>query len=87
MSNQVTMTAAEKAELEALRAENAKLKEAANAKLTVKLGQGGTVCLYHGGRFPVALYASQWERILPFIKAGHIEAFIKANADKVARKS
>jgi hypothetical protein len=75
------------AQLEALKAENAKLKEANNAKISVKLGQGGTVCLYHGGRFPVALYASQWERILPYLKAGHVERFIAENADKVARKS
>ena len=55
--------------------------------VTLKLGQKGTVCMYHGGRWPLSLYASQWERIIDFIKAGKVEAFIKANEDKVARKA
>jgi len=45
-------------------------------KLSLKVGQSGTVCLYHGARYPIALYASQWARIIPFIKSGEIEAFI-----------
>lgn len=85
MSNQ-TLTAQERAELEQLRAENARMKSEANAKITLKMGEKGTIALYHGGRFPVALYASQWERILPFLKSGAVEKFIAEHADKVARK-
>ena len=57
-----------RAELEALRAENARLQKAVDAPrtgITVKLGQEkGTVCVYGLARRPVALYASQWKRLL-----------------------
>lgn len=82
----MSMTPAEKAELEALRAENAKMKADNEATITIKLGQKGTVAVYHGGRWPVSLYASQWERLLPFFKTGKVEEFIKANEAKVSRK-
>lgn len=55
------------------------MQEDSQRKLTLKVGQSGTVCLYHGARYPIALYLSQWERILPFVKSGAIERFIEAN--------
>ena len=61
--------------------------EAAQSKLTLKVGQSGTVCLYHGARYPIALYAEQWERILPFLKSGKVEEFIATNTAVIARKS
>ena len=83
-------TAAELANLskeELIRALQVSMAKPAN-KLSLKVGQSGTVCLYHGARYPIALYASQWERIIPFLKSGEVEAFIAANrpllaADKV----
>lgn len=53
-------------------------------KITLKVGEKGTVCLYHGGRYPVTLYRAQWERVLPFLKSGAIERFIEANASLLA---
>ena len=53
-------------------------------KLTYKVGEKGNVCVYGLGRFPVTLYASQWERLLS--EADAIKAFITANASKLARK-
>jgi len=52
--------------------------------ITLKVGKSGTVCLYHGARYPVTLYRSQWERVLPFLKSGAIERFIEANAALLA---
>lgn len=81
-------------ELETLRAELAKrdaliaqMKEDSQRKLTLKVGESGTVCLYHGARYPVALYREQWERILPFIKSGAVERFIEANASVLSVKA
>lgn len=75
-------------ELAALRAENERLKAATTAKIRLKLGEKGTVVLYiPGTRFPVSLYASQWETILPFLKSGAVETFIAEHASEVARKA
>lgn len=74
-------------ELEAARAEIARLKAAqTTGKLTLKVGQSGTVCLYHGARYPIALYAEQWERIIPFIKSGKLDEFMTANAALLSHK-
>lgn len=78
------MEDADKLELERLRAENAKLKEKANAPLTFKIGEKGGLSIYGNGRFPTTLYASQWERLLE--RADDIKAFLKANAHKLATK-
>lgn len=66
--------------------QQAALAAQATAKLTLKVGQSGTVCLYHGARYPIALYAEQWERLIPFIKSGQVEAFIAANSALLSRK-
>ena len=79
------MTREEMQALLAAQAEQIKALQAqAQSKMTLKVGQSGTVALYHGARYPIALYRSQWERILPFIKSGAIEAFISANASLLA---
>jgi hypothetical protein len=54
-----------KAELERLRAENAKLKSKDSAGLSLKVSEKGAVSLHGMGRFPVTLYKEQWLRILP----------------------
>lgn len=73
-----------KAQLEALMAENGKLKAAKSAEfakraLTVKVSQAGAVSVYGLGRFPVTLYKGQWEKLLSY--ADDISLFIMEHAD------
>ena len=51
-------------------------------KLTLKVSEKGAVSCYGLGRFPVTLYASQWDRLIAFIP--EVKAFIDANRDKMA---
>jgi len=46
--------------------------------------KSGAVSVYGLGRLPATLYASQWERVAADMP--RLLSFIKANADKVARK-
>ena len=73
-----------KAELERLRAENAKLKSRDSAGLSLKVSEKGAVSLYGMGRFPVTLYKEQWLRILA--SAPDIETFIRENDSKLKTK-
>ena len=73
-----------KAELESLRAENAKLKSKDSAGLSLKVSEKGAVSLYGMGRFPVTLYKEQWLRILA--SAAEVEAFIHENDSKLKTK-
>ena len=73
-----------KAELERLRAENAKLKSKDSAGLSLKVSEKGAVSLYGMGRFPVTLYKEQWLRILA--SAPEIETFIRENDSKLKAK-
>lgn len=66
--------------------QQAQMNASARSKITLKVGQSGTLCLYHGARYPIALYREQWERLLPYFKTGQIEAFIEANASLLATK-
>lgn len=72
------------AQIEALRAENAKLKAAKNGKLSLKVSEKGAVSVYGMGRFPVTLYRGQWERLIANVD--QITAFIEANADQLTVK-
>jgi hypothetical protein len=54
------------------------------AKLTIKVGEKGTVSVYGLGRFPVSLYREQWLRLLE--SAENIKAFIAANGDRLKVK-
>ena len=79
------MTQAEMlAQIEALKAENAKLKAAKQGKLTMKVSDKGALSVYGMGRFPVTLYREQWERLAKAMP--EIEAFIAANADSLSVK-
>lgn len=78
------------AQLEALRAENAKLKAAQEKArkpvgITAKVSTKGAISVYGLQRFPVTLYASQWQR---FIKEGvaQVEKCIAENGEKLATK-
>lgn len=72
------------AQIEALRAENAKLKAAKNGKLSLKVSDKGAVSVYGMGRFPVTLYRGQWERLIANVD--QIKAFIEANSDQLTVK-
>jgi hypothetical protein len=84
---------AEMAELAKLREENERLKAKiaarANGRLTVKVnllseGGKGNVSVYGLGRFPVTLYAKQWERLVAV--GSEILTVIENNRDDLAWK-
>ena len=71
------------AELERLRAENARLK-GGQSRVSLKVGAKGGVSLYGLGRFPVTLYKEQWVKLLDM--GEDIRAFIKENEGKLKAK-
>ena len=74
-----------KAELERLRAENARLKQRGSRGVSMKVSEKGGVSIYGLGRFPVTLYKEQWEKLLDM--SDDIRAFIQENAGKLKVKS
>lgn len=72
-------------QLEALRAENAKLKAARVHEPTLKVSEKGGISVYGLGRYPVSLYRSQMEKLLSM--APRIHAFIAENEEKLAKKA
>ena len=73
-------------EIARLRAENARLLANKNAKGTsLKISTKGAVSVYGLGRFPVTLYAGQWDKVKQMMP--EIEAFIVANAASLASKN
>jgi len=78
------MTEDLQAELERLRAENERLKQAGRSKLAMKVSEKGALSVYGMGRFPVTLYKEQWLRLLSM--AEEIKAFIEANQDSLKSK-
>ena len=73
-----------KAELERLRAENAKLKQRGSRGVSMKVSEKGAVSVYGLGRFPVTLYKEQWEKLLEM--ADDLRGFIQENAGKLKIK-
>lgn len=73
-----TMSAQEKSELTALRAELAALKAKKAASVKLKVSEKGAVSVYGLGRFPVTLYKEQMETLLS--KAEEIRNFIASNS-------
>jgi hypothetical protein len=73
------------AEIAALRAQIEAMRANSQSKLTCKVSEKGALCVYGLGRFPVTLYASQWERLLDHADA--IRAFAAANASTLVRKA
>ena len=72
---------------EELMAQIATLKAQAKAlpkEITMKVSTKGAVSLYGLGRFPITLYAGQWEKVLA--KAADIREFITTNESELARK-
>lgn len=72
------------AQIAKLRAENARLKARASARLRCKISEKGAVSVYGMGRWPVTLYASQWRALLGF--ASEIEAFLVDNSGSLSEK-
>lgn len=62
---------------EQLEAMVTKFQAGAQRKLTLKVSAKGAVSLYGMGRFPVTLYAAQWDKVLG--EAETIRNFIEAN--------
>ena len=56
-------------------------------ELTYKVSGKGAVSVYGMGRFPVTLYAAQWERLDSDAERKRRVEFIKANAKQLTRKS
>lgn len=73
------------AQIEALKAENAKLKQSKQGRLTMKISPKGCLSVYGMGRWPISLYKSQWQRLLGM--TSEIEKFMADNADKLAEKA
>ncbi len=64
-----------------------KMKQDSQRKLTCKVTEKGGVAVYGLGRFPVTLYASQWEQLIPFVKSGAVDRFIEANKAELSVKA
>lgn len=77
------------AELEALRAELAAAKQAAATsvrRITFKVSEKGAVSVYGlNARFPVTLYADQWDRLLGEVEG--LRSFIADNRPRLASKA
>jgi len=73
------------AQLEAANAKIAAMGAKSLQSLTVKRSEKGAVSVYGLGRFPVTLYASQWDRLAAELPK--VGAFIKANRSTLAAKS
>ena len=67
-----------------LEAENLALKSRPANKLSFKVSAKGCVSVLGLQRFPVTLYASQWERLAAIMP--ELQSFIQANAAALARK-
>jgi hypothetical protein len=75
------------AELARLKAENDALRARVPAAKTdggFKVTDKGAISFYHGSRFPVTLYLSQWEKLIASIP--HLQGFIETHRDKLAVK-
>lgn len=77
------------AELSKLRAENAALKagQGQGRALSCKVSEKGAVSVYGMGQWPVTLYRGQWDRLLAKESVVMINAFIKANEDRLSIKA
>lgn len=71
-------------QIAALKAENEALKNRKVASHGIKVSPKGAVSVYGLGRFPVTLYASQWETL--FTKQEDVKSFITTNLAALASK-
>ena len=80
----ITNLVALQAEIERLKKENEALAAKRSGALSVKASAKGAVSVYGLGRFPVTLYAEQWERLLA--NAEKVKGFIEENRETLATK-
>ncbi len=73
------------AELERLRAENARLKHDRGRTVSLKVSAKGGVSVYGLGRFPVTLYKEQWITLLAM--TDDIQAFLTDHDAELKTKS
>jgi len=73
-----------KAELERLRAENAKLKGRSRGSVYLKVSEKGGLSVYGLGRFPVTLYKEQWQKLLGM--ADEIREFLQEHDAELKTK-
>lgn len=75
-----------RAEIEKLKAENAKLKnkQGAGGGLSMKVSEKGALSIYGMGRFPVTLYKEQWLKLLGISE--DIKKFIEENNSQLKAK-
>lgn len=62
----------------------ATMGQQAERKLSLKVTDKGGVSLYGLGRFPVTLYASQWDKLLA--ATDQVRAFVDANRSLLSTK-
>ena len=86
IKTQTTDNADLKKQIEDLLAANATLKanQPKPRAISWKVSEKGACSVYGLGRFPVTLYAGQWERLLG--KADEIKQFLKDNTDTLTTK-
>ena len=72
------------AEITRLRAENERLKEHRQSRVTLKVSGKGGVSLYGLGRFPVTLYKEQWIKLLDM--ADEIRDFVRTHDAELKTK-
>lgn len=63
----------------------AQMQSAPAKRLSCKVSEKGALSVYGLGRFPVTLYAGQWERL--WAAQDDIKAFAKANSALLAVKA
>lgn len=69
---------------EDLLAQIAALQDAAKSKLSMKVSEKGAISIYGLGRFPITLYASQFDKL--DAAWPQVQAFAKANRAKLSTK-
>lgn len=62
------------------------MKADSQRKLSMKVSEKGAVAVYGLGKFPVTLYASQWERLIEHVTSGAVTRFIAENEAALSRK-
>lgn len=72
------------AKIAELEAQNARLKQAAERKVTLKVSKQGAVSLYGFGKWPVTLYGNQWTKVLDMADA--IRAFLVEHDGELSKK-
>jgi len=75
-----------KAQIQALQGELAKAKEPKAPSISFKVTEKGAISVYGLQRFPVTLYAKQWERLLSEDTIKRMHEFVAANAASIVRE-